>query len=90
MSAPFFFRVEFMCRFVFTSDHRTRSPTGVNEVSGNFGRNVSVAGNKITIAVDPAQPESTDTEGNYLYSLDVTKRNRPKSSESIDYNKLKR
>lgn len=72
-------------------DQRTRSPTEGTEVSGNFGKNVSVAGNKITIAFDTSLPDSNDVGGQSLTTEDLGKKFRRKSAEStIDFDKLKR
>ena len=73
------------------SDQRTRSPTDTDEVSGNFGKNVSVAGNRITITHDHSVTESDNVDSNVLIAEDADKKNRRKSVESaIDFDKLKR
>ena len=73
------------------SEQRTRSPTDSNEVSGNFGKNVSVAGNRITITHDHSVTESNNAHSNPLIAEDANKKIRRKSAESvIDFDKLKR
>ena len=54
-----------------------------DDIGGNFGRNVSVAGNKIVIADDDAGSLDPRTAG--------TNRGRRKSGEAaVDYTKLRR